>query len=319
MRIVVLDGYTLNPGDLTWENLQALGDTEIHGRSAPEEVLPRAASAEVVLVNKVVLSAETVEALPDLKYIGVLATGFNCVDTDAASARSIPVCNVPTYGTNSVAQMTFAHILEFTQNVGHHDRTVRDEGRWAASSDFCYWDFPLIELEHQTLGIVGLGRIGLAVARLGLAFGMNVMAYSPSSKTPDDGITMASLDDLFEQSDVISLHCPLTPDSENLVNAQRLASMKSTSYLVNTSRGPLINSEALAVALNSGQIAGAGLDVLEVEPPPKEHPLYSAKNCRITPHIAWATQAARQRLLATAVENVKAFLDGSPQNVVNAV
>ena len=319
MRIVVLDGYTLNPGDLTWENLQALGDTEIHDRSAPEEVLPRAANAEVVLVNKVVLSAETIKALPDLKYIGVLATGFNCVDTDAASARSIPVCNVPTYGTNSVAQMTFAHILEFTQNVGHHDRTVRDEGRWAASSDFCYWDFPLIELEHQTLGIVGLGRIGLAVARLGLAFGMKVLAYSPSSKTPVDGITMASLDDLFEQSDVISLHCPLTPESENLVNAQRLASMKSTSHLVNTSRGPLIDSEALAVALNSGQIAGAGLDVLEVEPPPKEHPLYSAKNCRITPHIAWATQAARQRLLATAVENVKTFLDGSPQNVVNRV
>jgi len=319
MRIVVLDGYTLNPGDLTWENLQTLGDTEIHDRSAPEEVLPRAANAEVVLVNKVVLSAETINALPELKYIGVLATGFNCVDTDAASARSIPVCNVPTYGTNSVAQMTFAHILEFTQNVGHHDRTVRDEGRWAASSDFCYWDFPLIELEHQTLGIVGLGRIGLAVARLGLAFGMKVLAYSPSSKTPVDGITMASLDDLFEQSDIISLHCPLTPESENLVNAQRLASMKSTSYLVNTSRGPLIDSEALAVALNSGQIAGAGLDVLEVEPPPKEHPLYSAKNCRITPHIAWATQAARQRLLATAVQNVKAFLDGSPQNVVNGV
>ena len=319
MRIVVLDGYTLNPGDLTWENLQALGDTEIHDRSAPEEVLPRAANAEVVLVNKVVLSAETINALPDLKYVGVLATGFNSVDTDAASARSIPVCNVPTYGTNSVAQMTFAHILEFTQNVGHHDRTVRDEGRWAASSDFCYWDFPLIELEHQTLGIVGLGRIGLAVARLGLAFGMKVLAYSPSSKTPVDGITMASLDDLFEQSDIISLHCPLTPESENLVNAQRLASMKSTSYLVNTSRGPLIDSEALSVALNSGQIAGAGLDVLEVEPPPKEHPLYSAKNCRITPHIAWATQAARQRLLATAVQNVKAFLDGSPQNVVNGV
>ncbi len=319
MRIVVLDGYTLNPGDLTWENLQALGDTEIHDRSTPEEVLPRAANAEVVLVNKVVLSAETINALPDLKYIGVLATGFNCVDTDAASARSIPVCNVPTYGTNSVAQMTFAHILEFTQNVGHHDRTVRDEGRWAASGDFCYWDFPLIELEHQTLGIVGLGRIGLAVARLGLAFGMKVLAYSPSSKTPVDGITMASLDDLFEQSDIISLHCPLTPESENLVNAQRLASMKSTSYLVNTSRGPLIDSEALAVALNGGQIAGAGLDVLEVEPPPKEHPLYSAKNCRITPHIAWATQAARQRLLATAVQNVKAFHDGSPQNVVNGV
>lgn len=319
MKIVVLDGYTLNPGDLSWEHLEQLGDVTNHDRSAPEEVLERSAGADAVLVNKVVLSADTIGQLPDLKYIGVTATGFNIVDVDAAADRGIPVCNVPTYGTRSVAQMTFAHVLEFTQNVGHHDRTVREDGRWASGSDFCYWDFPLIELEGLTMGIVGLGRIGLAVAELALAFGMKVVAYSPTPKSPPEGITMVELEDLFQQSDVISLHCPLTPDSENLVNAERLALMKSSAFLVNTSRGPLIDSEALAVALNSGQIAGAGLDVLEVEPPPREHPLYSAKNCRITPHIAWATQAARSRLLQTTVENLAAWQNGQLQNVVNGV
>ncbi len=317
MRIVVLDGFTLNPGDLSWSELEALGDTTIHDRSTPNEVVERATGADAVLVNKVVLSAETIAGLEDLKYVGVLATGFNCVDTAAASTRQIPVCNVPTYGTRSVAQMAFAQVLELTQRVGHHDHTVRKDGRWAASDDFCYWDHPLVELDGLTMGIVGLGRIGLATAQLALAFGMDVVAYSPSDKQPPDGIRMVPLDELFEQSDVISLHCPLTPDSENLVNATRLATMKSSAYLVNTSRGPLIDSEALAVALNSGQIAGAGLDVLEEEPPPREHPLYSAKNCYITPHIAWATQAARARLLNTAVENLSAFQNGQPQNVVN--
>jgi glycerate dehydrogenase len=319
MRIIVLDGHTLNPGDLNWDALKQLGELTVHERTALEEIAERCVGADAVLVNKVPLSADNIAALPDLKYIGVLATGFNIVDVEAAAVRRIPVCNVPTYGTRSVAQMTFAHVLELTQNVGHHDNTVREQGRWASSPDFCYWDFPLVELEGQTMGIVGLGRIGLAVAELALAFGMKVVAYSPSPKTPPDGIGMVELDELFEKSDVISLHCPLTPDSENLVNAQRLAMMKSTAFLVNTSRGPLIDSEALAAALNSGQIAGAGLDVLEVEPPPKEHPLYAAKNCRITPHIAWATQAARGRLLQTAIENVAAFQEGEMQNVVNGV
>lgn len=319
MRIVVLDGYTLNPGDLSWDNLELLGDVTVHDRSSPDEVVERSTGAEAVFVNKVVLTAEMINSLADLKYIGVLATGFNVVDVDAAAARQIPVCNVPTYGTGSVAQMAFAHVLELTQNVGHHDVTVREERRWASSEDFCYWDYPLVELEGKTMGIVGLGRIGTSMAQLALAFGMNVIAYSPSAKTPADGINMVELDDLFQQSDVISLHCPLTPDSENLVNAQRLALMKSTAFLVNTSRGQLIDSEALAVALNSGQIAGAGLDVLEVEPPPREHPLYTAKNCRITPHIAWATQAARSRLLQTAVENLAAWQNGQYQNVVNGV
>lgn len=319
MQIVVLDGYTLNPGDLSWEHLEQLGDVTIHDRSAPDEVLERSAGAEAVLVNKVVLSADTIGQLPDLKYIGVLATGFNCVDVDAAAARDIPVCNVPTYGTRSVAQMVFAHVLELTQNVGHHDRTVREDLRWASGDDFCYWDFPLIELEGRTMGIVGLGRIGTAVAELALAFGMNVVASSATPKNPGHGIRMVDLEELFQESDVISLHCPLTPDTENLVNAERLALMKSSAFLVNTSRGPLIDSEALAVALNSGQIAGAGLDVLEVEPPPREHPLYTAQNCRITPHIAWATQSARSRLLNTAVENLAQWQLGKSQNVVNGV
>ena len=319
MRIAVLDGHILNPGDLSWDALERLGDLTIYERTGPEHIVERSEGADVVLVNKVPLSAETIAALPDLKYIGVTATGFNIVDVEAATARRIPVCNVPTYGTRSVAQMTFAHILEFTQNVGHYDNTVREQGRWASSPDFCYWDSPLLELEGQTMGIVGLGRIGMMVAELALAFGMSVIAYSKSPKTSPDGISMVELDELFEKSDVVSLHCPLTPESANLVNAQRLTMMKSTAFLVNTSRGPLIDSEALAVALNSGQIAGAGLDVLEVEPPPKEHPLFGAKNCRITPHIAWATQAARGRLLQTAVENVAAFRKGEMQNVVNGV
>ncbi|MEO2035103.1 MAG: D-2-hydroxyacid dehydrogenase [Planctomycetaceae bacterium] len=319
MRITVLDGHTLNPGDLSWDNLEQLGEVTLHDHSAPDEVLERAAGADAILVNKVVLSAETIAALSDLKYIGVTATGFNIVDVDAAAGRGIPVCNVPTYGTRSVAQMVFAHILEFTQNVGHHDMTVRGERRWASSPDFCYWDFPLVELAELTMGIVGLGRIGTATAQLAVAFGMNVIACDLLSTTAPDGIKIVEMDEVFEHSDVISLHCPLTPDSENLVNAHRLSIMKPTAFLVNTSRGALIDSEALAIALNSGQIAGAGLDVLEVEPPPKDHPLYTATNCRITPHIAWATQAARRRLLQTVVDNVAAFQQGKLQNVVNGV
>ncbi len=317
MRIVVLDGYTLNPGDLSWEPLQALGDADIHDRTAPDQILSRAADADIVLVNKVVLTADTIAALPKLKYIGVLATGYNCVDTAAAAERNIPVCNVPTYGTRSVAQMTFALLLELTQNVGHHDRTVREERRWAASDDFCYWDYPLIELDGLTMGIVGPGRIGSAVAAIAQAFGMTVTAWNPKPKPVPPGVRMVTLDELFEHSDVVSLHCPLTEESHHLVNAARLATMKPSAFLINTSRGPLIDSEALAVALNSGQIAGAALDVLDTEPPPPDHPLYTAKNCRITPHIAWATQSARRRLLDTAVSNVAAFLKGTPQNVVN--
>ncbi|MCH2210739.1 MAG: D-2-hydroxyacid dehydrogenase [Fuerstiella sp.] len=319
MRIVVLDGSTLNPGDLSWSKLEQLGEVAFYNRTAPQEICERAAGADAILVNKLVISAETIQALPDLRYIGVTATGYNIVDIDEAARRRIPVCNVPTYGTRSVAQMVFAHILEFTQNVAHHDQTVRDQRRWAACTDFCYWDYPMIELDGLTMGIVGLGRIGMTTARLALAFGMKVSAYDPYAQSTADEIRMVELDHLFEQSDVISLHCPLTPDNEKLVNAERLALMKSTAFLVNTSRGPLVDSEALAAALNSGQIAGAGLDVLEQEPPPKQHPLYTAKNCHITPHIAWATRSARGQLLQTAVSNVAAFKQGQLQNVVNGI
>ena len=318
MKIVVLDGYTLNPGDLTWDDLEALGECTIYNRTAADDTVSRAAGAEVVLTNKTVLSGKIIEELDNLQYIGVLATGYNVVDVDTAHNRSIPVSNVPTYGTESVSQMVFAHILNLTQNVGHHARTVR-EGQWSMCPDFCYWDTPLVELQGLTMGIIGFGRIGQATAKLAQAFGMKVIAYdiiSPS-KMPE-GCEMVKLEDIFRKADVISLHCPLTPETENLINTQRLALMKSTAYLINTSRGPLVNEQALADALNGEKLAGAGLDVLSIEPVTKHNPLLAAKNCFITPHIAWATQAARKRLLQVAVDNVAAFLAGKPQNVVNS-
>ncbi len=317
MQIVVLDGYTLNPGDLSWDELKELGTCEIFDRSTPEEVVPRARDAQIVLVNKMELWREVIGQLPKLRYIGVLATGHNIVDGQAARQRGVPVTNVPTYGTQSVAQVVFAHLLNLTQRVGHHARTVA-EGRWSGCEDFCYWDFPLVELAGLTMGIVGFGRIGRAAAELALAFGMKVLAYDPA--LPADlpqGVEIVDLDAIFRRSDVISLHCPLTPETQQLVDRDRLALMKPSALLINTSRGPLIDEGALAEALNSGGIAGAGLDVLSIEPPPADNPLLSAENCFVTPHIAWATRAARQRLLHTVVENVRAFLEGRPQNVVN--
>ncbi len=316
MRIVVLDGYTLNPGDLSWDELKALGDCDIYDRTPPEEVVSRARQAEIVLSNKTVLSGELIEQLPELRYIGVLATGYNIVDVQAARQRGIPVTNVPTYGTRSVAQMTLAHLLNLTQHAAHHARTVAD-GRWVAGDDWCYWDFPLVELAGQTMGLVGFGRIGRAVAQLAMAFGMNVLAHDVMPAADVQGIEMVDLTTLLRQSDVVSLHCPLTPDTQELINQDRLAVMKPSAFLINTSRGPLVDERALAAALNSGRLAGAGLDVLSQEPPDGENPLLAAKNCFITPHIAWATKAARQRLLGTVVENIRAFLDRRPQNVVN--
>jgi len=316
MKIVVLDGYALNPGDLNWDGLAALGDLTVHEHSTADQVVERAAGAEVLLTNKCPVGAEQISALPDLRCIGVLATGFNIVDVEAARARNIPVVNVPTYGTASVAQMVLAHILHLTQNVGHHAGTV-SEGRWAANRDFCYWDTPLIELENLTLGIVGFGRIGGRVAELARAFGMNVVVATRDGRAPDNSVRTVDLDELFRISDIISLHCPLTPATEGIVSAERLAAMKSTAFLVNTSRGPLVDEAALLAALNEERIAGAGLDVLAVEPPKANHPLYTAKNCYITPHIAWATGAARTRLLATVVDNVRAYAAGEAQNVVN--
>ncbi len=318
MKIVVLDGFTLNPGDLSWKDLESLGACEIYDRSSLAEVLKRAGGAEIILVNKIVLNRETVFSLPHLKYIGVTATGYNIVDVTGASERHITVTNVPSYGTKSVAQMTLALLLELTQRVGHHAQTVR-EGRWTACPDFSYWDYPLLELDGLTMGIIGLGRIGSAVAQLAAAFGMKVLANrrAGASREGDPLVQFVDLETLFRQSDVISLHCPLTPETKHLVNAQRLSWMKASALLLNTSRGALIDEAALAEALNTERIAGAGLDVLAIEPPPANNPLFHARNCFITPHLAWATRAARSRLLEIAIRNVRSVLQGERQNVVN--
>jgi len=319
-RIVVLDGYTLNPGDLSWEGLQALGDPcEIHDRTAVEDIIDRAQEAEIVLTNKTPISVDTLVKLPKLQYIGVLATGFNIVDTATAKSRGIPVTNVPTYGTKSVAQMTMALLLELTQRVGNHSDSVMN-GDWMRCPDFCFWKHPLIELDGLNMGIVGYGRIGQEVAKLARAFGMHVIATKRDSLDPSEhpDTRFTSLDEVIEQSDVISLHCPLTPETQYLINDARLAKMKPTALLLNTSRGPLVDERSLADALMNGSIAGAGIDVVELEPPRSESLLYQAPNCYITPHIAWATKAARTRLLNTAVENVRQFLEGTPQNVVNS-
>jgi glycerate dehydrogenase len=319
MKIVVLDGYTLNPGDLNWEPLAALGDLEIHARTAPGDVLARAAGAQILLTNKTALGASHFANLPALKYIGVLATGYNVVDVKAAAIRGIPVTNVPTYGTASVAQLAFAHILNWCHHVAEHAQGVRN-GKWCTSVDFCYQDFPLIELADQTIGLIGLGRIGQATARLAQAFGMNVMAYDTAfTVSPMAGVQLTALDKLLGQSDFVSLHCPLTDATTGMIHSGTLAKMKPTAFLVNTSRGALIDEPALAEALNAGTISGAGLDVLVDEPAKRDNPLLSARNCFITPHLAWATRSARQRLLQTATENAKAFLDGRPQNVINGV
>lgn len=317
MKIVVLDGYTLNPGDLSWDGLKQLGECRIYDRSPEATIEERGGGAEIVLTNKTPLSGGIIGRLESLRYIGVLATGYNIVDVAAARQRKIPVTNVPAYGSRSVAQMTFALILELAHHAGAHSDSVR-AGEWSRSDDFCYWHHPLIELEGLTLGIVGFGRIGQIVARLGEAFGMKIVATTRHpEKHAGSGVTFCALEALFRSADIISLHCPLTPESQQLVNRERLGWMKPSALLINTSRGQLIDEAALADALNAGKIAGAALDVLSAEPPKGGNPLFAARNCLITPHIAWATRAARSRLLSTAVENVERFLAGSPQNVVN--
>jgi glycerate dehydrogenase len=313
--IVVLDGHCLNPGDLSWQGLEALGRCTVYDRTPAEQLAERIREAEIVLTNKVTLRRESMSGQSRLKYIGVTATGYNIVDVNAARELGIVVTNVPTYGTMSVAQMVFAHLLNLTQRVGDHAEAVR-EGRWASSADFCFWDFPLLELGAMTMGIVGYGRIGQAAAQLAQAFGMSVLANNQSAIVPSNYVRQADLETVFRESDVVSLHCPLTPETTRLVNRERLAWMKPTSFLINTSRGALVDEVALADALNSGRLAGAGLDVLDAEPPADGNPLFTAKNCYITPHIAWATTSSRQRLLDSAIENVAAFLRGEPRNVV---
>ena len=316
MKIVVLDGYAANPGDLCWDELKALGECVIYDRTAPEEVLERAAGATIVLTNKTVLTAAQIDALPELKYIGVLATGYNIVDIEAARARGIVVTNIPSYSTPSVAQMVFAHILNIAVQVQHHSEEVH-KGRWTNSKDFCFWDTPLIELRGKKLGIVGLGHTGYSTARVAIGFGMEVHAYTSKSafQLPPE-IKKMELDELFRECDIISLNCPLTESTRNMVNAERLKLMKPTAILINTGRGQLINEQDLADALNSGQIYAAGLDVLSQEPPRADNPLLTAKNCYITPHIAWATTAARERLMHIMMDNIKAYLEGKPVNNV---
>jgi len=320
-HLVVLDGFTLNPGDLSWERLMSLGNCSIYDRTEPAEVAVEAAEAELVLTNKAILARPVIEALPKLKYIGVMATGYNVVDLEAAREHAIAVTNVPIYGTASVAQMVLSHVLHFARRVSHHSSAVH-AGRWSSANDFCFWDFPQVELAGLTIGLVGFGRIGRATAKLADAFGMQVLVSTRRATTTAQGDTpeyaqLVDLDTLFRDSDFVSLHCPLTPETERMVDAARLAMMKQTAVLINTSRGPLIDEPALAVALQRGAIAGAGLDVLSTEPPPIDHPLLGVSNCVITPHIAWATRSARSRLLDTVVDNVAAFLSGQPQNVVN--
>ena len=317
MNIVVLDGYTLNPGDLTWSALEALGTCRVFERTPPGETVARAADAEIVLTNKTVLDRDTLARLPRLRYIGVLATGYNVVDLSATRERGIAVTNVPGYSTASVVQLTFALLLELTHHAGAHADGVR-AGRWSRSADFCYWESPLVELAGLTLGLVGFGNVGRGVARAASAFGVRVLVHTRTTPTGGvDGVAFADLEIVFRESDVVSLHCPLTDATRHLFNRERLAWMKPTAFLINTGRGPLVDEAALADALNAGQLAGAGLDVLSTEPPAADNPLLAAKNCLITPHIGWATRAARERLMRVAVENVRAFLAGQPQNVVN--
>jgi glycerate dehydrogenase len=319
-EIVVLDAHALNPGDLSWEPLHALGTCAIHARTPAGAVVARAARAAVVLTNKTPLGQAEIAALPALRYVGVLATGYDVIDVRAAAARGVTVTNVPAYSTDSVAQMTFALLLELCQRTGDHARAAR-AGRWHQSGDFAYYEHPLRELAGSTLGIVGLGRIGQAVARIGAAFGMRVIAAASergaaagAAELPH--VERAPLAEVFARADALSLHCPLTAATERLVNAERLSWMKPSAFLINTARGGLIDEPALARALAQGALAGAALDVLSAEPAPPAHPLLRAPNCIVTPHIAWATRAARERLLRIAIDNVRAFLAGAPQNVV---
>lgn len=318
MKIVELDAYAANPGDLSWDGLRALGELTVYDRTSPDKVVERAREADAVLTNKVVFDGDTLAQLPRLKYIGVMATGYNVVDTEAARRRGIVVTNIPAYSTDSVAQMVFAHILNITNRVDHYARQNRN-GRWSGNPDFCYWDAPLHELAGKTLGIVGLGHIGSKVARIAIDFGLDVFAYtSKNAASLPPGIQKTTMDGLFAVSDILTLHCPLSPQTHQLINRQNLARMKPGAILINTGRGPLVDEQAVAEALASGRLCAYGADVMENEPPAADNPLLVQPNAFITPHIAWATVEARQRLVDICVDNLKAFISGAPINVVNA-
>lgn len=317
MKIVILDGYTMNPGDLDWAPIQALGEVVIYERSTPEQVVERAEQAEVVLTNKVMLTEDIMARLPHLKYIGVMATGYNIVDLEAAKTRGIVVTNVKGYSTDAVAQHTFALLLALLNRVETHSDLVH-RGQWSASKDFTFRETPLLEVAGKTLGLIGLGDIGQKVADIAKAFGMQVIAYRKHpEKTTDPNIRMVPLDLLFSQSDFVSLHTPLTAETKDLINVDTLQKMKPTAYLINTARGALINEADLAAALEHQVIAGAGLDVLGMEPPATDNPLLNVKNCVITPHIAWSLQETRQRLLLLIAENIRTYQEGNPLNQVN--
>ncbi len=318
MKIVVLDGFTLNPGDLTWDGFAQIGDLTVYDRTPSDKIIERVGDAEIVFTNKTPFTKETLSALPHLKYIGVLATGYNVVDTQSAKDLGIVVTNIPTYGTTAVAQMVFALLLEICHHVWAHHEEVQ-KGTWTNGADFCFWNYPLIELAGKTMGIIGFGRIGQATAKIAQAFGMKVLAYDEHQDKSLESASLqyAGLNDLLARSDVISLHCPLFESTKGMINQKTIARMKNGVIIINTSRGPLIDEADLALALNSGKVFGAAVDVVSVEPIKMDNPLLNAKNCIITPHIAWAPKESRARLMQIAIDNLKAFLDGSPVNIVN--
>lgn len=317
MKIVVLDGYALNPGDLSWDSLKEFGPVEVYDRTEEKDMIPRIGDAQIVLVNKTPITAATLEACPSIRLICVLATGYNVVDTLAARKKNIPVCNVPDYGTNAVAQFTFALLLELCHQTGHHSQAVK-AGRWTAQKDFCFWDTPQMELYGKTLGIIGFGRIGRAVGRIAKAFGMEVLAYN-RSRCPEGELigTYVDLKTLLERSDVVSLHCPLNDDSAAMINADTISMMKDGAILINTARGPLLDEQAVADALASGKLRAAACDVVSREPIRQDNPLLTAPNCILTPHMAWAPVESRQRIMACTKRSIQAFLDGAPINTVN--
>lgn len=314
-KIVILDGYTENPGDLSWDGFAELGDVTVYDRTPSDLIAQRIADADIVITNKTPLTGETIKNAEKMQYIGVLATGYNVVDVMAAKEKGVVVTNIPTYGTDAVAQFVFALLLEICHHVQHHSDAVK-EGRWSKAPDFCFWDYPLIELVGKTMGIIGYGRIGQATGRIAKAFGMKVIAYD-SYQNPELKDDYVSLDTLLSESDVIALHCPLFPETEGIINKESIAKMKDGVILINNSRGPLIVEQDLAESLNSGKIAAAGLDVVSSEPIKEDNPLLQAKNCLITPHISWAPKESRQRLMDIAVANLRGFLSGVRQNVVN--
>ena len=318
MKIVILDSYTENPGDLSWDGIARLGELTGYDRTAAEDVIRRIGDAEVVFTNKAPITREVIDACPSIRFISVLATGYNCVDYVYAKEKGIPVTNIPAYGTDSVGQFAIALLLEICHHIGHHSDTVH-AGKWTNSPDFCYWDYPLIELAGKTMGIIGFGRIGQVVGRVAKALGMKVLAFSRSESESGKAIADAyvDLDTLLRESDVVSLHCPLFPETEGIINKETIAKMKDGAILINNSRGQLVVEQDLADALNSGKLAAAGLDVVSVEPIRADNPLLSAKNCIITPHISWAAKEARERIMQMAEKNLQAYLDGSPINVVN--